>query len=127
MDHIVRVGVRQRVGHFAGYEESVLDRNLFLSIQSVKDMSDFFTEMMEGLLPEGVDMSIDRVDMEFVLEAEGKLFWSLSGGHIHSFELDGDVTINSEEEMSVEFGGDSMSIEQSTESSGTFEYRVSTE
>lgn len=98
-----------------------------VSIQSMKDMSDFFTEMMEDLLPEGVDMSIDRVDMEFVLEAQGKLFWNLAGGHMHSFELDGDVTINSEEEMSVEFGGDSMSIEQSTESSGTFEYRVTTE
>ena len=98
-----------------------------LEIDTARDMSEFLDEMLGEEIPPGMEFTMDRVDVEFALEATGELLWDLSGGHVHSMELEGDSMIAIDMEMSMDFGGQSMSMEMSMEMSGTMVTEVTTE
>jgi len=64
--------------------------HLAVAVNSAKDMTDFFREVMANAeMPEGMDIEteVESVDMEVELEGEATLLWNLAGGHLHSFEL----------------------------------------
>lgn len=110
-----------------GIEVGVI--TIVVEIDSAHDMSD----MMEGLgaaeeLPEGMEMSFDRMDVEIELEAEGSLLWDISGGHVHSFDLSGEVALLIDMAMTMDIPGQGeMTIENTMELSGTMTQEVEVE
>jgi hypothetical protein len=95
-----------------------------IEIDTARDMSEFLEGVMGDEMPEGMDFSLDRVDLEFALEAKGELLWNISAGHIYSLNLEGDAAIAMDMEMGMDFGGQSMSMEMSMEMSGTMQTSV---
>jgi len=94
---------------------------IVVEIDSANDMTDMVAGSMdEQELPEGMEMSIDRMDIEIELEAEGTLHWDVEGGHVHSFDLSGEISMLIDMAMSLEIPGQGeMTIENSMEMSGT--------
>ena len=98
---------------------------LEIEIDTSKDMSSFLEEMMGDQLPAEVEMTLDRVDVEFALQASGILLWDLRGGHVYSLVLEGDSAVSMDMEMSMDMGGQAMTFEMSMEMSGTQRNEVS--
>ena len=85
------------------------------SYKRVKDMTDFFKEMMEdGEMPEGLDMEMEvhSADNEYEFEGEGLLLWNLEAGHVYSFELRGSGTTTMDMAMAMTMQGNDMDFEQ---------------
>jgi hypothetical protein len=100
-----------------------------IKIKSAKDMTEIVAEQMKkGKTPPGVEsMSFDSMDIEFELEGEGELLWDLSKGRAHSFELSGPAHMNMDMAMKLTAGGQSLSLEQSMQMSGTTNLSVKVE
>jgi hypothetical protein len=98
-----------------------------IEIDTAKDMTDMLEEMMGEQMPEGMDVSFDRMDLELTLESKGELLWDLRGGHVHAFSIEGDMTIVLDMGMSMDMGGQEMTMEMSMEMSGTLGQEVSVE
>lgn len=91
-------------------------------VSSAKDMTDEINEMMSEVdMPEmEVDVEIDSMDVEFEFQGEGVLYWVLSAGHLHSFEISGDMSMTMDMAMSMEVPQmGQMEQEMSMEFSGT--------
>jgi hypothetical protein len=86
-----------------------------------KDMTEVVEEAMKHakLPPEAGNPSIDHVDIDYKLEAEGELLWDLAAGRAHAFTMSGPSHANMDIAMKIDAGGQNMSIEQSMEMSGT--------
>ena len=96
-----------------------------IQVDTAVDMSDYYREIMGDLLPEGIEATINSMDNEINLEGKGELLWNLKAGHLHSFEFEADISLVSDTEMEMNFGGQSMSMEESSEASGTYQITVS--
>jgi hypothetical protein len=93
---------------------------LNVKISSSKDMTELVQEAMKNAkLPDGVEMEVDHVDVDFKLEGEGELLWNLSTNTLHAFEMSGPVNMNMDMAMAVDGQGQQMKFEQSMEMSGT--------
>jgi hypothetical protein len=91
-----------------------------VKISSSKDMTELVHEAMKNAkLPEGVEMEVDHVDVDFKLEGEGELVWNLTTNTVHRFELSGPVHMDMDMAMAVDGQGQQMKFEQSMEMSGT--------
>lgn len=117
-------------GHYSGMRE--IDGTKYgvigiaIDIQSSNDLSDKFKEMMGDQLPQGVDVDIENIDMDFTFEGSGELLWDVAAGHVHSFELSGDVTLAMDMAMSMNVGQE-MRMEMSMDMSGTIKQKVAVE
>jgi hypothetical protein len=100
---------------------------LEIEIDTARDMSELIEEMMEQQGVEGMEMNIDRVDVEFALETSGELLWNVGAGHVHSLSLEGEVAVAMDMEMGMDMGGQELSFEMSMEMSGTILTTVETE
>jgi len=108
-------------------DERVAVIALEINIDAAKDMSEFLSDMMSEEMPEGMEFSLDRVDVEFALETTGEMLWHIGAGHVQSLSLEGDSAAAMDMEMGMDFGGQSMTMEMSMEMSGTMEITVETE
>lgn len=91
-----------------------------VKISSSKDMTELVQEAMKNAkLPEGVEMDVDHVDVDFKLEGEGELRWNLSSNTLLGFELSGPVHMNMDMAMAIDGQGQQMKFDQSMEMSGT--------
>jgi hypothetical protein len=100
---------------------------LDIQVDTANDMSEMLMDIMGSEMPEGMELSLDRVDVEFALEAKGELLWNITAGHIHSLSIEGDSAMAMDMEMGMDFGGQSMTIEMSMEMSGTLESTITVE
>lgn len=98
-----------------------------IEIDTATDMAELFEEMMADQIPAEMDMSLDRVDVEFALETAGELLWNMSTGHVHSMNLEGESAVSIEMEMGMNAGGQAMNMEMGMEMSGTLKNMVATE
>lgn len=98
-----------------------------IEIDTARDMSDMIEEMIAEEAPEGVEMNIDRVDVEFALETTGELIWNMSAGVVYSLKLEGEAAVAMDMEMGMDMGGQEMSFEMSMDMSGTMQTSVTTE
>ena len=98
-----------------------------IKIDTAKDMTDMLEEMMADEMPEGMEVSFDRMDLELTLESKGELLWDMRGGHVHAFSIEGDIMIVLDMGMSMDMGGQEMAMEMSMEMSGTLGQEVSVE
>lgn len=108
-----------------GARMAVID--LDVTVDTARDMSEFIEELMGEEMPEGMEFTLDRVDVEFALEATGEMLWNLGGGHVHSLAMEGDSAVAIDMEMGMDFGGQSMTMEMNMEMSGTMKTTVETE
>ena len=98
---------------------------LAIDIESANDLSDKVEEM-NAEQAEGIEFSIESMDLAFTFEGGGELLWNLRGGHVHSLGLQGDVTIGMDMSMTMNMGQE-MNLEMSMDMSGTIEEKVETE
>ncbi|MFT7485617.1 MAG: hypothetical protein ACI9F9_001467 [Candidatus Paceibacteria bacterium] len=90
----------------------------------VENAVDLTEKMQEGLadadMPmEGAEMDIKSMDIEIALEGEATLFWNVSEGCAHSFELSTEMMLTVDISMAISTQGMDMDIDQSMEFSGT--------
>ncbi len=86
--------------------------------------------MIEEMLSQNempVPVLIEYGDVEFELIGTGELLWNLEGGHMHSFQLDSDVTLFLDASASVDGGQGEQEFEVSFEFSGTMAWNAETE
>lgn len=99
-----------------------------VEINASADMSELAAESMgEGEVPEGVEMSIDRMDVELVYTGSGELLWNMAKGVVHSFEIDAEMEMNTDMAMAVSMGGNEMEITMEMMMSGSVKNSVTTE
>ena len=101
--------------------------DLAIEIDTSADMSEFMMEQMGEQVPEGIEVSLSRADVEFELELKGQLLWNLTAGHVHGLELEGTSTVASDVEMNMDAGGQAMDMEMSMEMSGAMAVSVKTQ
>lgn len=92
-----------------------------LKINAARDMSDMVAELMGEQMPEGMDMSVDRLDVEFAYEGGGELHWNMAEGRAHGLALKGNANIAMDMEMSMDAGGQAMTISMEMAMSGAME------
>jgi len=111
---------------FAGTREvdgaTVAVIQLEISVDSSVDMSEYLADTIRDSGPEGMELELESADAEWSYQGKGELLWNMEGGHMHSLELVGDVTTLHEQEMSLDMGGQAMSIEQTIDDAGTFKH-----
>ena len=100
---------------------------LTFKVNASRDMSEFVGEMMGDQMPEGVDMSIDRLDVEFLYEGGGELLWDMGASHAHSLTLKGDAEVAIDMEMNMDMGGQAMTLAMELAMSGSIENGMSVE
>ncbi len=100
---------------------------LKIDIETARDMSDIVGDLMGDQIPEGMEMNIDRMDVEMSMSGEGELHWDLKAGRVHAMKLTTDVEMAMDMEMGMDMGGQQMSMEMSMEMSGTVEQTCATQ
>lgn len=95
----------------------------------VSGSADLSEAMEEGMknnddLPAGVDMAIDRMEMAMTYEGSGELLWNLDAGHVHSLDMEGEVT--TEMDMAMTMNGE-MQITTDMAMAGKVVSKVETE
>lgn len=102
-----------------GARIAVID--LLIEIDTSADMSELMSEQMANndQMPPGMEIVIDRADMEFRVESSGQLLWNLTAGHAVSLELEGDNDIAQDVEMSMDMQGQAIDMEMAMEMTGT--------
>lgn len=135
-----------QMGDFSAFFEDVLDGDATGKLKEVRDAdgtrvavieiefdvsaSADLTEMVaESLqnneeLPPGVSMDVDRMEMAMTYEGKGELLWNLDGGHVHSLEMEADVT--TEMDMGMTINGE-MEISMDMAMAGKVMSKVTTE
>jgi hypothetical protein len=90
------------------------------------DLSDMLQEVISMQAGEAdISATVSAVVMgEF--EGEGLLLWNMKAGHMHGFEMEGDVMITVDVEGDVDAMGESHSMELSMEASGELDYEMTT-
>ncbi|MFN0242815.1 MAG: hypothetical protein ACKVWV_07985 [Planctomycetota bacterium] len=91
-----------------------------IKIKSSKDISALVQEQLEkSKLPAVDSMNLDSMDVELEIEGEGELLWDLAKGRAHSFELSGPARMTMDMSMKLGVQGQTMSMQQSMQMSGT--------
>ena len=110
---------------FVGIEDGKAVIELSIAIDTARDMTDMVSDMMANA-PEGMAPEIERMDVEFSIEATGKAYWDMEAGHISGLELQGDLSVTMDMEMSMDMG-QAMTIEVSMAMSGSIEQGLEVE
>jgi hypothetical protein len=98
-----------------------------VELEGTGDLTDFMAEQIAEQMPEGIEAEVGGADVESAIEAKGELLWNLSAGHAVSLSFEGEQSSIMNQSFSVAFGGDSMEIEQTMETSGELQFKVTFE
>ena len=96
-----------------------------LKVSSAKDISEEVADQMSGL-PEGAEVEIDHMDVDLRMEGEGNLYWDISTGLPHSYELSGTIKVQMDMAMKMTMSGTAMNMGQVFQMSGTFNNGMTT-
>lgn len=94
-------------------------------VSTAKDMTSFAEEMMGGM--EGVDMTVESMDMEWEFEGKGELLWNVERGVVYSFDMSGEISQTIDTAVGISMQGMEMNVEQSMVFSGTQAVTLTTE
>ncbi len=92
-------GKLKEVRESEGVRLAVIELNF--DVLAVADMADAMGDMAGGDLPPGIDIEVDRMEMEMTYVGEGEMLWNLSAGHIHSVKMEGELSINMDMAMTM--------------------------
>ena len=67
-------------------------------------MNDDERSLFRGAAARANYLAMDRVDIEFALEASGTCLWNIEAGHVHSLEMEGEAAMAIDMEMGMDFG-----------------------
>jgi len=112
---------------FAGSreEEGVRLAEITVAIEAAStfDLTEMIAKILESAVQSsGVEMpniSLDTADLNLDFDGGGTLLWDLEAGRLHSFQLQGDVTIDLDLAVSLEVEGESHALDASFEMSGS--------
>ena len=108
-----------------GVKVAVIEINV--EINGSADMSELAAESMGSEMPEGVEMTIERMDVEMSYEGSGELHWNMAKGMIHGLSMEAEMEMNMDMAMGVAMGGQEMNISVEMAMSGAIESTVTTE
>jgi len=94
---------------------------LTFKINASRDMSEFVKELMGEQMPEGMEMNVNRLDVEFTYEGGGELHWNLAAGRAQGLALKGNANVSMDMEMAMDMGGQAMTISMEMAMSGSLE------
>lgn len=102
-----------------------------VEVATTLDLAAFLDKGIRGVIEQqgagdSVDFSIETADFGFDFDGSGTLLWNLAAGRMHSFQLNGDVTIDMDLAVRVEVEGESQAMDASLEMSGTLREEVAT-
>jgi len=121
----------EATGKYVGTREvdgvTVAVIELAFNINASRDMSDLVAELMGDQMPPEVDMSVDRMDVEFTYEGGGELHWNMAAGRAQGMTLKGNANIKLDMEMSVDAQGQAMTFAVEMAMSGDMENKLSVE
>lgn len=100
---------------------------LTFKINASRDMSEFVAELMGEQMPEGMDMTVNRLDVEFSYEGGGELHWNLAEGRAQGLALKGNANVSMDMEMAMDMGGQAMTISMEMAMSGEMENGLAVE
>jgi hypothetical protein len=90
------------------------------------DLSDLIQEAIDLQAGEaGIEADISAT-MGFEFEGEGTLLWNLRAGHVHGFNMSGDITLSADVDGEIDAMGESHSMEMSAEVSGEASWEMTT-
>jgi hypothetical protein len=98
---------------------------LEFKVKSAQDMSDKVAEAMKQQSMQGVEISVDHMDVVLSLEGDGRLLWDLKNGHAHSFSMSAKVRNQIDMGMQIGMGEKNMEMERKMDMSGSYELKVS--
>lgn len=92
-------GKLKEVRDSEGVRLAVIELNF--DVLAVADLTEAMGDMGGGELPPGMDISVDRMEMEMTYVGKGEMLWNLTAGHVHSIKMEGDITINMDMAMTM--------------------------
>ena len=98
-----------------------------VELNASADMSEMAAESMGEEMPEGVEMNIDRMDVEMSYEGTGELHWNMAKGIIHGLSMNAEMGMNMDMAMGISMSGQEMEISMEMAMSGAVENTVTTE
>ena len=100
-----------------------------MEIETAADIVEMMEAQMEDEagLPPGMEIAIDRADVEFMADGEGVLLWNLSTNHAVSFSCETETRMIQDIGMAMEMSGQSIEMEMASEMSGTMKLEVEVE
>ncbi|MEZ5975494.1 MAG: hypothetical protein R3E96_11825 [Planctomycetota bacterium] len=104
-----------------------LDIEVKVKINAKADLTDFVEEQMAGEeMPAGVEVSVDKMEMESNIEGKGHLLWDGAAGHMFRFEYEGEMSMALITAMNISAGGMEMTNGMEMEMSGTMTFEITT-
>jgi hypothetical protein len=97
---------------------------LTIEVQSSNDMADLVAESMKEMPEEMGSFEIDHMDVEFKMNADGRLLWDVASGHIGGVDLSGDVEMEMDMGMKIQAQGNNTAVEQTMSMSGTISIQL---
>jgi len=94
--------------------------------ESSLDLSDLLQEVIDMQAgDQGIEADVTAsISLEF--EGKGSLHWNMEAGHVHAFEMNGDITLFADLEGEVDAMGESHTMEMSAEVSGEASWSLET-
>jgi hypothetical protein len=112
-------------------DQKIAQMSVTIEIDGVADLSGVLEDLMDvagDLSGEDMpDISLDAADLTAEFEGEGTFEWNLTGGHVHSFDISGDLIIGMEFAVEVEADGMGGSVQAAVELAGSFSESISAE
>jgi hypothetical protein len=71
-----------------------------------------------------IDIDVEVAEMSMSVEAEGEMLWDLESGHLHAFQMSGDMEFLVEVSIAADFGGDSHYADADAELLGEATWKV---
>jgi hypothetical protein len=96
---------------------------LSIEIQSSNDMAEMISESMKEM-PDGTSFEVDHVDVDFKMEATGRVLWDMASRHLGGVDLSGEVGMDMDMGMKVNVQGRSQSVDQTMSMSGTISIQL---
>ena len=118
-------GTFKEIRETGGSRIAVID--VEVEIDTTADVSDLMLDQMDDQMPDGVEVSLDRADVEFSIDSTGQLLWNMTKNCVWSFDLSGDAEFAMDMEMNMNMSGQAMDMEMSMEMKGKMTTSVKTE
>jgi hypothetical protein len=101
--------------------------SLAVDVHSEVDAAELYQDVLERSSQPGIEIEIDSITIQYVFEGGGEMFWDMEAGHIVSLQLEGELANEHDQHLSIDAGGQSIKIQQRSETSGTLKLAVTTE
>ena len=95
-----------------------------IEVSATMDLSELLDKAIRAAIEQSgaeemVDVTLDTADFNLDFEGKGTLLWNLAAGRMHSFQVNGDATMDIDLSIGLEAEGESHELDASLELSGS--------